>query len=139
MDNPVERAVQMVGGPTEASILLHVSVAALYKWRKLGMVPDARAAVLLSRATNGQIGIVELAGFAVVEGGAPEPTGKRTPTHRKGRAFQKEVCTGSDRVVQPIDGRQATVGQVAPVEARGQLRVGMVQRPLHVRQGLAAA
>lgn len=76
--NPVIRAVRLVGGPTQASFLCRVSAAAIFKWRKLGRVYDARAAVLLARASG--VPIEQLAGVDVGDG-----TAGPAPKRRKGR------------------------------------------------------
>lgn len=52
MDNAVTEAVRRVGGPTKASHVCRVSAAAVYKWRKLGYVPDTRAALALAAASG---------------------------------------------------------------------------------------
>jgi hypothetical protein len=74
-DNPVAQAVELVGGPTQASFTCRVSAATIYQWRKLGYVPDAKSAVLLSRATGGEIGVAILAGVDAIgsdpNGGLP--------------------------------------------------------------------
>lgn len=71
--NPVELAVRLVGGPTQASFICRMSAAAVSKWCRLGIVADARAAVLLSQATNGVVSVAQLAGLHVINGGAPTP------------------------------------------------------------------
>lgn len=76
--NPVIEAVRIVGGPTKASWVCQVSAAAVYRWYKLGYVPDTRAAVRLADATKEAgtpISIAALAGLDVIEGGQPAPDG----------------------------------------------------------------
>ena len=74
--NAVERAVQAVGGPTQASHICDVSVWAIRLWRKNGIVPDTRSAIRLSEATDGQISVRELAGLENGDGG-PHQRGRR--------------------------------------------------------------
>jgi hypothetical protein len=87
-ETPVSRAVDIVGGPTEASFITRASAATIYKWRKEGYVADSRAAVLLARATQekGQpVSIAALAGLELVNGNGGEPEEKRAPRRlRKG-------------------------------------------------------
>jgi len=89
--NAVERAVQAVGGPTQASHICDVSVWAIRIWRKTGIVPDTRAAILLSEATDGDISVRELAGLENGDGGPRhrsrrfQPGGKITVTYPASR------------------------------------------------------
>jgi len=76
--NAVERAVQAVGGPTQASHICDVSIWAIRLWRKNGIVPDTRSAIRLSEATDGQITVRELAGLENGDGG-PQQRGRRFP------------------------------------------------------------
>jgi len=99
MENPVERAVQKVGGPSAASFLLHVSVGAIYKWRRQGFVSDARSAVLLSQATEGAVTIAELAGLEIVTGGAPSPKdGRRARRGRQSTARSLRITPSVEDV-----------------------------------------
>lgn len=66
--NAVQLAVDRVGGPSQASHICEVSYAAIYKWRRAGICPDSRSAVLLSEATGGQITVRQLAGLDPVDG-----------------------------------------------------------------------
>lgn len=79
-DNPVTTAVDVVGGPTQASFICRVSAAAIYKWRKEGWVQDSRAAVLLARATQEKgtpISVAALAGLEVHNGNGTSPSEER--------------------------------------------------------------
>lgn len=59
--------------------------------------------------------------------------------HRRARASQKEACADALAVVKPVDRRESAIGEMAAVQGRGELRVSMVESPLYVGEGLAAA
>lgn len=107
--NAVDRAVQLVGGPTQASFICRCSAASIYKWRQLGFVYDSRAAVRLARASG--VPVEQLAGLAETEGGGtdgPAPM-RRTRRRRRGgtsatypvltrrRAAVKDLPAAADR------------------------------------------
>ncbi len=71
--NPVDEAIRILDdSPTEASHVARMSVAAIYKWRKIGYVPDSKAAVRLAMATG--IPAWKLAGLT----SEPRPEGEST-------------------------------------------------------------
>lgn len=93
--NAVARAITIVGGPTPASFACRVSTAALYKWRKLGRVLDAHAAVLLSRATEAAgelVTVGELAGVDILAN--PRPTGTDGTAATTGAAVRAKASRG---------------------------------------------
>lgn len=61
-ENPVERAVWIIGGPGATAKLCDVSWFTVRKWRKAGQVKNARCAVLMSDATNNKVTVRQLAG-----------------------------------------------------------------------------
>jgi len=63
MKNPVQRAIDAVGGPTKASFITQFSAAQIYNWRDQGYVKDGKAAVLLARASG--VPVEELVGLSV--------------------------------------------------------------------------
>lgn len=109
-ENAVDRAVQMVGGPSKAGRLCDVSYWAIYAWRTQGGIPDSRACIILSRATG--IPFEELAGMPAVGGETPDPTmldtSGRTLTagvRRQGRTERRAEASASARKAKPSKNR----------------------------------
>lgn len=90
-DNPVQRAVDILGGALETQIAVRVKYWTLRGWIVKRRVPTTRYAVLLSEATGGRVSVKELAGLE--DGRGP-----------KGRGFLK--------------GGQSTVTYPAPAPIR---------------------
>ena len=80
MENAVARAVRLLGGPTKATFVCRVSVNTIHVWRRDGYVRDARAAVLLSRASG--VPIEQLVGLngSSPDGGSEVPRGPLSAT-----------------------------------------------------------
>ena len=79
-DNPVQRAVDILGGELETQIAIRVKYWTLRDWLRNGVVPKTADAVALSEATGGRVSVKELAGSA-------NGNGDDDPT--KGRTFLK--------------------------------------------------
>src|SRR5215510_9140739 len=71
-DSAIERLIQALGGPTPASYVARVSVAALWKWRREGRVTHPKGMVRLwhaAQAVGLDITVDELAGLPYANGG----------------------------------------------------------------------
>lgn len=71
MKNVVERAVKAVGGTTPASRVCQVSYWTVRDWRRDGVVPLGRSAVLLARACKAvghRVTVDELVGLEPLNG-----------------------------------------------------------------------
>lgn len=76
--NPVAVAIERVGGPTQAAILLRVSGSTVHRFRAEGRMPtdtaEARERVRTLANVSG-VPVVELVGFPMVsDAGRPKPT-----------------------------------------------------------------
>jgi hypothetical protein len=108
-----------------------VSAQVIYKWEAIGGIPTTRHALKVSELTG--VAVSELA--PAIE--AAKPKAGPPGGHRTKRAFQKKAPMLS--VVEGVDGGMPTVRERAAVEARGELRVPMVEGALDVLKGFAAA
>ena len=61
-DNPVRRAIDLIGGELETQIACRVKYWTLRGWLQKGRVPSTTCAVRLSEATGGRVTVKELAG-----------------------------------------------------------------------------
>ena len=96
MKNPVQRAIDAVGGPTKASFITQFSAAQIYNWRDQGYVKDGKAAVLLARASG--VPVEELVGLSV----GPNGVGvKSTATSCDGEPTATESLDRLDEQILP--------------------------------------
>jgi hypothetical protein len=93
-DNPVQRAVDILGGELETQIAVRVKYWTLRDWLKTGVVPTTRYAVALSEATGGAVSVKELAGLA---NGNGDDGGKPSRFPKGGR-----VITTTSSVVEAV-------------------------------------
>jgi len=105
----LERAIAVLGGPTETSHVLRVSYWTIREWRKAARVRDSRMAVLLAEAAQAagakDITVRALSGL---ENGANGPTGGQSVNGGK------ITATSSDSA--PTDGAFSPLVP-APAEA----------------------
>jgi len=99
MKNIVARAVELVGGPTRATVLTGFSAAQIYNWRDQGFVKDAAACCLLAEASG--LPVQELAGL--VRSGPDGRWIKSTATSCDGVISDSE----SDEPLNPLAGATA--------------------------------
>lgn len=74
--NPVEVAVEKVGGPTKTAHACGVSNSSVHQWLDLGYVPRSKHAARLSAASG--IPVWVLAGLAEDPGSDPRGRGRKT-------------------------------------------------------------
>jgi|SRR5215468_12777895 len=60
--NPVQRAIDALGGVLATQVKLNIGYWRLHNWVKRGMVPSTRYAVALSEACEGLVTVKELGG-----------------------------------------------------------------------------
>jgi DNA-binding transcriptional regulator YdaS (Cro superfamily) len=58
-ENPLERAIRIVGGVSRLAELLHVKGPSIYKWRRFQRIPAERV-LCIETATGGQVTRYEL-------------------------------------------------------------------------------
>lgn len=51
-NNSVHQAVRKVGGATQASFLLRVNPATIYRWQRTGVIPRFDKATILAKASG---------------------------------------------------------------------------------------
>jgi hypothetical protein len=75
-DNPVQRAVDLLGGELETQIAIRVNYWTLRDWLQKRYVPATKWAVKLSEATKGAVTVKELAGLAGENGDNGDKPGR---------------------------------------------------------------
>jgi hypothetical protein len=79
MENAVEKAIRILGGSLQATLKTGIHPTTLWKWAQAGRIKDGARAVLVSRATDGEVSVEELVGAEPVGNGDEPPKGKRFP------------------------------------------------------------
>jgi hypothetical protein len=76
MENAVEKAIRILGGSLQATLKTGIHPTTLWKWAQAGRIKDGARAVLVSRATDGEVSVEELVGAEPVGNGDEPPKGK---------------------------------------------------------------
>lgn len=87
-DNPVQRAVDLLGGELETQIAIRVNYWTLRDWLQKRYVPATKWAVKLSEATKGAVTVKELAGLAGENG----ENGDKPGRFRRGGSVITTTC-----------------------------------------------